>query len=241
MDHSKTANGTRRTAAFLTAVFMALLTLAASHPAAAGESIENSRLGYSAYFPASSPSAASPAVLIVFPGYGLRASHAVNDWAFSAEQNGWATVSVDMDYDDIRRMGDVERRVESVLEDIQKTRPVDSRRVLIAGTAAGGMLAISLGLAYPERYAAVAVAGGGALRSVDWAGLANARKQVFFMIHGAKNQYVPLSEFNATVKSLKDYGARVQSEVFPESDHLLPSHAYAALVADLAGELRTSE
>ena len=225
----------------LTIASVAFFPLAVSAPASAGESIDNSRLGYSAYFPAPAPSGERPAVLVVFPGYGLKASHTVNDWAFSAEQNGMATVSLDMDYDDIRRMGDVERRVEAVLEDVQKTRQVDAQRVVIAGTAVGGMLAISLGLAYPERYAGVAVAGGGALRSVDWAGLSNARKQAFFMVHGAKNTYVPLSEFNATVKNLKDYGARVQSEVLPESDHLLPSHAYDRLITGLAGELQPNE
>ena len=221
--------------AFLTVFFYA----AGQNFVSAGETLRNQKLGYSAYFPTANDPGSSAPLWVTLPAHEIKADQDVDLWAFSAEKSGWATVSIDMDYARLARISDAERRIEAVLEDIGRTRQIDRQKVVIAGTATGGMLAISLGLKYPENYAAVAVASGGALRAVDLAGLMGARKQNFFMIHGAKNKYMPIEEFNATVKNLKEYGADVQSKVYPECDHVLPTRAYSGLISDVTDFLQS--
>jgi predicted peptidase len=111
-----------------------------------------------------------------------------------------------------------------LLKEIMRTHQVDKSRVYLTGLSMGGYGTWSLGLAYPELFAAIVpICGGGefispflssrdkpeALRSLGiWA------------FHGAKDPVVPLGESERMVELSKKLGVReVKLTVYPEAGH----------------------
>src|SRR6266481_3297108 len=111
-----------------------------------------------------------------------------------------------------------------LLEEMIRTYKVDKSRVYLTGLSMGGYGTWSLGLSYPELFAAmVPICGGGefispylssrdkpeALRSLGiWA------------LHGAKDPVVPLAESERMVELSKKLGVReAKLTVYPEAGH----------------------
>lgn len=121
----------------------------------------------------------------------------------------------------------------ALLDDIEAKYPVDLHRVYLTGLSMGGFGAWSLGLAHPDRFAAMApIAGGGDYitpfeSNVD-------RKEALaslpiWAFHGGKDNVVPLVESQRMVDYLKSrFGVRdVKLTVYPDAGHDCWTQTYA--------------
>ncbi len=112
----------------------------------------------------------------------------------------------------------------ALLDDVGAKLRVDAKRVYLTGLSMGGYGTWNLGMAYPERFAAIApICGGGEFISVL---LANGEKGQalktlgVWAFHGAKDPVVPPAESERMVNLLKKTGvADVQLTVYPEAGH----------------------
>jgi predicted peptidase len=112
----------------------------------------------------------------------------------------------------------------SLLDDVIKRHKVDTNRVYLTGLSMGGYGSWSLGIKYPERFAAIApVCGGGETIRVL---LASRQKSAalkslgIWAFHGAKDPVVMLEESERMVAALKRIGAKdVELTVYPEAQH----------------------
>jgi predicted peptidase len=113
-----------------------------------------------------------------------------------------------------------------LLDEIEKDYRVDQTRVYLTGLSMGGYGTWALGLAYPERFAAMApICGGG--ESITY--LLNKRDKVrgpiikdmpIWVFHGAKDPTVPLAESERMVEMLKKGGNKtIKLTVYPEAQH----------------------
>ena len=111
-----------------------------------------------------------------------------------------------------------------LLDEVTKKYRVDQRRVYLTGLSMGGYGTWSLGLKYPERFAAIApICGGGDFLPVllPAQGKQAALKRLpIWAFHGAKDTLVPLSESERMVDALKKAGnENVKLTVYPEAEH----------------------
>jgi predicted peptidase len=112
----------------------------------------------------------------------------------------------------------------SLLDDATAHYAVDTNRVYLTGLSMGGFGSWSLGIQYPERFAAMApICGGGELIHVLLASRAKAgalKSLGVWAFHGAKDPTVPLEESRRMVAALKKAGcADVKLTVYPEAQH----------------------
>ncbi len=120
----------------------------------------------------------------------------------------------------------------ALLDEILATQPVDPSRVYLTGLSMGGYGTWSLGLAHPERFAAIVpICGGGdPLRVL----LPDPQKQealrslAVWAFHGARDPVVRLSESERMVEALRRAGVRdVELTVYPEAEHDSWTETYA--------------
>jgi predicted peptidase len=112
----------------------------------------------------------------------------------------------------------------ALLDEITGKYAVDTNRVYLTGLSMGGYGTWDLGLAYPERFAAIApICGGGQVISVL---LANRAKGSalntlgVWAFHGGKDPVVPLEESQRMVDALKRAGVPdVKFTIYPEAQH----------------------
>ncbi len=92
---------------------------------------------------------------------------------------------------------------------------VDQKRIYLTGLSMGGFGTWSLGIAYPERFAAIAPICGGGVPP-----LAGALKNVpVWAFHGAKDDVVPLKASEDMVNVLRESGGDVKLTVYPDLGH----------------------
>lgn len=112
----------------------------------------------------------------------------------------------------------------ALLDHVLDTCRVDRSRVYLTGLSMGGYGSWSLGLKYPDRFAAIApICGGG--NPIDLL-LANPKKVdalkslPVWAFHGAKDSVVALVESQRMAEALKRFGTReVELTVYPDADH----------------------
>ena len=112
----------------------------------------------------------------------------------------------------------------ALLDDILVNYAVDTNRVYLTGLSMGGYGTWDLGLAYPEKFAAIVpICGGGQKISLllsrrdKWAALKTLGVWAF---HGGKDPVVPLEESQRMVDALKKEGLPdVRLTVYPEAQH----------------------
>ncbi len=112
-----------------------------------------------------------------------------------------------------------------LLEHVEKKFAVDRNRVYLTGLSMGGYGTWRLGLAHPEKFAAlVPICGGGQLIDVLLAGYGkkvNPLKALpVWAFHGAKDPVVPLEESERMIGALKKAGATETTlTVYPDAGH----------------------
>lgn len=112
----------------------------------------------------------------------------------------------------------------ALLDDIARRYAVDTNRVYLTGLSMGGYGTWKLGLAYPEKFAAMApICGGGEFISVLLASREKAqalKTLAVWAFHGAKDPVVPIEESQRMVDALRRAGVEeVKFTVYPEAQH----------------------
>ena len=120
----------------------------------------------------------------------------------------------------------------ALLDHVIKKHKVDTNRVYLTGLSMGGFGTWSLGLKYPERFAAIApICGGGETIKVLLASRQNAaalKSLGVWAFHGAKDPVVKLEESERMVAALKKAGVKeVELTVYPEAQHDSWTETYA--------------
>ncbi len=112
-----------------------------------------------------------------------------------------------------------------LLDRVEKKFKVDTNRVYLTGLSMGGYGTWNLGVAYHEKFAAIApICGGGSVIDVVLAGYKKTRNPLVdlpvWAFHGAKDPVVPLEESERMVGAFKKIGAKdVKLTVYPEAQH----------------------
>ena len=111
-----------------------------------------------------------------------------------------------------------------LLDEITAKYAVDTKRIYLTGLSMGGYGTWDLGMAYPEKFAAIApICGGGETMSVMRASREKgpALKSLgVWAFHGGKDPTVPLEESQRMVAALKKAGVEdVKLTVYPEAQH----------------------
>lgn len=121
-----------------------------------------------------------------------------------------------------------------LLDRIESTHAVDTNRVYLTGLSMGGYGSWKLGLAYPDRFAALAPICGGAnmidviLSSWDDTHRKQMLKLPIWAFHGAKDDVVPVIESQRLVNSLEKMGHKnIEYTIYPKAQHDSWKLAYA--------------
>ena len=119
-----------------------------------------------------------------------------------------------------------------LLDSVESTYAVDENRIYLTGLSMGGYGTWQLGLAHPERFAAIAPICGGANMIRVILGTREKEKDLkklpIWVFHGAKDNVVPLIESERVVNSLKKAGAKnIKLTVYPQAKHDSWKLAYA--------------
>lgn len=111
----------------------------------------------------------------------------------------------------------------ALLENVTGKYKVDPQRIYLTGLSMGGYGTWSLGLAHPERFAAIApICGGGEPLGIEMSQgqhrqtLKNLPVWVF---HGAKDPVVKLEESERMVNALRRIGNDAKLTVYPDAEH----------------------
>ncbi len=120
----------------------------------------------------------------------------------------------------------------ALLDDIEAKYAVDKTRVYLTGLSMGGYGTWSLGIAHPERFAAIVpICGGGDPLKIllpDPKRAEVLKTLAVWAFHGGKDPVVNLSESKRMVEALKKFGCQeVELTVFPEAGHDSWTEAYA--------------
>ena len=112
----------------------------------------------------------------------------------------------------------------ALLDELTRKYPVDKERLYLTGLSMGGYGTWSLGLTYPEKFAAIVpICGGGELITILLSSgeKAGALKSLgVWAFHGAKDPVVPLQESERMVDFLKKAGiSEAKLTVYPEAGH----------------------
>lgn len=121
-----------------------------------------------------------------------------------------------------------------LLNRVETALAVDTNRVYLTGLSMGGYGSWRLGLAYPERFAALAPICGGAnmieviLGSWEKEHCKQMLRLPIWAFHGAKDDVVPPIESERVINSLKKIGHKnIKLTVYPKAKHDSWKEAYA--------------
>lgn len=112
-----------------------------------------------------------------------------------------------------------------LLERVGKKFKVDTNRVYLTGLSMGGYGTWNLGIAHPEKFAAIVpICGGGSVIDVTLAGYNKPRNPLIdlpvWAFHGAKDPVVPVEESERMINAMKKIRAKeAKLTVYPEATH----------------------
>ncbi|MFH1854570.1 MAG: prolyl oligopeptidase family serine peptidase [Candidatus Omnitrophota bacterium] len=199
----------------------------------AGKVIDKSSEGYLLYLPNTVLSGGGSSVLVCLAGWGVKVEDDINVWKFPAEKNNFLLILPQLNHPNIRTSKDhlqVESFIFSIVDKVLEQYPVDEGRIFIAGTSAGGMMAIDLALKYPDIFSGIGVICGARLTRSNGFELGrflkNAKEQKFYIIHGENDKIISLKEAKKTRDKLERYKAEVKFEIIEGGAHTLPSLVY---------------
>ena len=220
--------------------FFFVAALLAGSAALAGPVIDHSAdRGYILSMPLAKGSAFRRVGLIVaLPGKGMSAKLERDNWAFAAEQNGFALVNLEVDYSQMLQPAAVDAlhdRIQTVIAEVEAEQPsIEKAPAFIAGTSRGGMTAITLALRHPGAYAAVGAAAGAQLIFVSGSDVDHARGQSFFFVQGSEDKTVPFEKFDEAAGLLKLKGGHVETFIHKGAGHILDKDDYKRIVKWMA-------
>src|SRR5688572_7002510 len=119
----------------------------------------------------------------------------------------------------------------ALIDEVMTKYKVDPKRVYATGLSMGGYGTWSLGISYPERFAAIApICGGGDSIRLHLRGSDRSepvKTMGIWAFHGAKDQVVRLEESERMVNAFKQTGNAARLTVYPEAEHDSWTETYA--------------
>jgi len=120
----------------------------------------------------------------------------------------------------------------SLLGEITRKYRVDTSRLYLTGLSMGGYGTWNLGLAFPEKFAAIApICGGGNLINILLSSTEKAaplKSLPIWAFHGARDPVVPVEESKRMVEAVKKAGIKeVKLTIYPEALHDSWTQTYA--------------
>ena len=117
----------------------------------------------------------------------------------------------------------------TLLAEIETKLPVDSERIYLSGSSAGGYGTWEIGLRYPDRFAALAPVMGyyGWPFSVP-ENICDLKNVPVWAFHGAKDEQLPLEVEQQIVDALEECGGNVQFTIYPDGGHDIDNEVYAS-------------
>lgn len=116
------------------------------------------------------------------------------------------------------------KRAMAILDEVEKQYKVDNKRVYLTGLSMGGFGTWSLGLAYPDRWAAlVPICGGGDPRQA-----AKIKALPCWCFHGDEDPTVKVDLSRNMIKALKEAGGDPKYTEYPGVGHNSWTKAYAS-------------
>lgn len=199
----------------------------------ARELIDKTSEGYILRIPSKTLTGKVLPVLVCLPGWGVKAKDDINVWSFPAEKIGFVVIALDVDYSLIRSDSETRvlyHRIMHIVDSLSASYPLETKKLYIAGTSAGGMMSISLALMFPDKFTAVGVVSGGRLGFSAKTYLKNAKGCRFYMVHGEEDKSIPIGEFYSTKNILEKNGAIVKFDVISKGSHTLHSGVYREVI-----------
>lgn len=193
--------------------------------------LDFSEKGYMVFVP--KDISVSAPILICLPGSGIKTKQDINNWAFVAGKKGFVVLGLDLDYNYIKSPSDVRgvySKISGIVDLLAQEYPISKDKLYLVGTSAGGMMSISLALNSPGKFMAIGVVSGGRLGFGAEENINNARGNRFFMVHGDKDERIPIGKFQSTKKQLERNGAIIDYNIIPGGGHTLNSNAYKEVV-----------
>ena len=123
------------------------------------------------------------------------------------------------------------RALQDALADLRARPNVDPRRIGVLGISLGGYLAVALGLSEPELRLVIELSGG---IPPGWEQRVSANMPPTLILHGEKDDIVPVSEAHKLRQLLADRGAGCQTEIFPGENHWFSAQAAPKLLMTCA-------
>lgn len=119
-----------------------------------------------------------------------------------------------------------EQDVMNVLARMRAEFNIDDSRIYLVGASMGGAGVLYLAMKYPDYWAAIAPAAPGVLDEIP-ADLSSLRAVPIYIVHGDRDQAVPVARIRNWVSRMKDLGVPVRYREIPGGSHgtALPSGA----------------
>lgn len=118
--------------------------------------------------------------------------------------------------------------LKALLDHIQKTHPVDPRRIYITGLSMGGFGTLEMALRYPDLFAAAIPICGGIGSVYGRIHLPRLKNLPLWLFHGAQDTVVPPEESLTVHRQLKALGSRkVRLTLYKDLAHDSWSRTYA--------------
>ena len=218
-------------------ILLQMLIILLSANLFAGQLADKKEDGYIAYIPKIVNKDSKMPLLLLLPGYGMSAKAELDSWKFYAEKKGFLAVAIYVEYPTLKTEGDVEALYQRIVNianiyiDDKKHYSIDTSKVFIGGTSAGGMMSLRLSLMHQHRFRGTGVISGSNLKYWQIGPfLKFADGLDFILIHGRKDSIIPIADFYATKEALEKNGGHVTSHVNEDYGHTLRSDEYGRAV-----------
>ena len=181
------------------------------------------------YIPSAALKGKSAPVIIALSGSGVSPKEDLTHWRPMAEQKGFFVVDFDIHYDSLKREEDIVKlheRIQYFIGDLAERYHFDRREIFLAGSSAGAVTSFALSLRYPTEYRDVALVSGATMHFNSEEYLKNAKHVKYFIIHGNRDESIPLEKVYAARDALERNGSQVVLKLVPGGKHALPPSAY---------------
>ncbi|MSQ95882.1 MAG: hypothetical protein EXR98_15190 [Gemmataceae bacterium] len=113
------------------------------------------------------------------------------------------------------------KRALAILEEVETEYKTDKKRVYLTGLSMGGSGTLSIAVAHPKRFAAIAPICGGNVKSID-----DIKHIPSWFFCGDKDNAKLVENYRAMAKALKDAGAPTRYDEYPGVGHNSWDRAY---------------
>jgi predicted esterase len=183
--------------------------------------VDNTLQPYRVYVPSSYDGSKAYPLVIALHGMGGDENsyfEAYNKGAFKreAEDHGYIVACPKGRKPTSMYVGDAERDVMDVIEEMKRAYRIDADRIYLTGHSMGGFGTWSIAMNHPDVFAALAPVAGGATNPANMAKIAHIPQLV---IHGDKDPTVPVDRSRVMVAMGKKLGVELKFIEVPGGDH----------------------